>query len=522
MNKTNRALMGTLLGIALVYVAICYIETLETLMNNIDGDRTIVFVPSFIAELILPYINISDFAVLDAMHDAYWELADMYTQFTEDEAIKEYLIPGLVTLGFVLVVAGCVSKPTRDLKGSEDDPQEYLFTHRPKAAFKCIMIPWNILVAAWNKKKVPVILPIIFIPFMLPFALMADAILIVLFAIVWAVMKIRIRSASKKDRETYERITQYAVCPKCKRKFYQPDIKCACDLMISYPVPDVHGIKFHTCNNGHYIPSTNKDGARAQLNAVCPHCKENIATHEAKPIVISLAGPMNSGKTVMMLSAVEELTAKVKGKGIVSEIVTKGISVEAQRAKSRVSPTPPGESDTEQFFMRARDMPEKNIMINDISGAEFLPDEDKILFEEYYRYNRGVIFAIDPLEMMALYHSRSPTKGSKDTPAAVFESFHYMYSEINGYGPSAKSNVPLAIVLTKMDDPRVRNAINAEGSPRDFLKKYEGSTIIGIAESAFKNVKYFAISSLGEDTNAADPFQWILSESDTDLKSKLS
>ena len=498
MNRTNQALMGPLMGIALV----CAVFSLIRTIMNINGGTFSIDIIPFYGGLSMP--------------DVFWDLIRLYSQ--ENTSVTMILFAA----GFALVAAGCASKPTRDLRGSDEDPKEYLFTHRPKAFLQCLMIPWNILTAAWDLKKVPVILPILLIPFMLPFALIADLVLIVLFALVWAVMTVRIRMAAAKDRETYDKETQYAVCPKCKRNFYQPGIKCKCGLILSYPVPSKYGVKYHTCNNGHKIPSTNSDGARAKLQAVCPHCGGGMLTHEAKPIVISMVGSVGSGKTTMMLSAVESLTAAAKDRGIVAEIITDGISANAQRGKGRVLPTRAGELDSQYFFLRSRDLPEKEIVINDISGIEFQPDRDKNLFEEYYRYNDGIIFAVDPLEVLALHHSKSPTKGSKNTPTAALESFYHMYTEINGYGPAVKSTVPFAVVLTKMDDPKVRSAVNAEASPADFLNKYSHSMIVDIAQSAFKNVRYFKTASLGDDINAMGPFLWIISENDADLKRRLS
>jgi len=497
--------MGTLVGIAFVYVVL---SLLSTMLNINDGEYAVKLIPFY-----------DGFAIPESIHNAYWSLIGLYTGLGGDDA--KILTMVLFAAGFLLVVAGCVSRPTWDLRGSDDDPQEYLFTHRPDGFLLCLMIPWNILVAAWKLKKVPVILPIIFIPFMLPFAVMMNIILAVLFALTWTVMTVRIKTTASKDRASYDRETQYAVCPKCKRNFYQPKIKCTCGLVLSFPIPNEHGVKYHTCNNGHKIPSTDADGARAKLKAVCPYCSEEILTHDAKPIVVSMVGSVGSGKTTMMLSAIESIVSLAKEKGIVAEIVSDGITINAQRGKTRVPPTPAGELDSEYFFMRSRDLPEKEIVVNDISGIEFQPDKDKVLFEEYYRYNDGIIFMIDPLEVLALHRSKSPTKGSKNTPIAALESFYHMYTEINGYGPTVKSTVPFAIVLTKMDDPRVKSAVSAEETPIDFLNKHSHKMLVDIAQSAFENVRYFKVASLGESSNAMGTFLWILGENDKDLKNKL-
>jgi len=499
MNKINRALMGTLIGIALVYTIIAFILTV--LLPDLDlGIFSDIFT-FFTAKLIV-------------MLDPIWEFFNVESD--------SHLVMIILTVGLLLVLFGCISRPTWNLKGSDDDPKIYLFTHRPKALFWCLMIPWNILTVFWNLKKVPVIIPILFVPFMLPFALVADLFLIIPFLIARSIMTLRINKAAKKDREIYDRDTQYAVCPTCKRNFRQPKIKCSCGLVYSYPVPSEYGVKYHVCNNGHWMPSNNTDGVRSKLQAVCPHCGGDMITHEAKPIVVSMIGTVGSGKTTMMISAVESITAMAKERGIVSDVITEGISTKAQYGKNKVLPTRSGELDSEYFFLRARDFPEKQIVINDISGLEFMPDKEKNLFEEYYRYNNGIILAVDPLEVMALHHSQSPTKGSKNTPTASLESFYHMFTEINGYGPAVKSDVPFAIVLTKMDDPRVKSAVNAEGSPLSFLNKYSHKMMVDIAQSAFKNVKYFKVASFGSDNNAMEPFLWILSENDADLKKRLS
>jgi len=503
MNKTNAVLMGAVVGVAVVYALLVLIFTL---VDVIDANFVINFDP----------FSITDGSLIpEALQDMYWSLVNVFT------SENEYVTVLLLTVGLLFVLFGCMSPTTRDMRGKESDPKEYLFTSQPMAFVKCLLVPWNSFLFLWSKKKIPVIIPIIFFPFILPFAVIMDIIMIPLFVIVKLVMELRIKLAASKDRQIYDRDTQYAICPKCKREFYKPNIKCKCGLVVSYPSPDAHGISYHTCNKGHKIPCTNADGARSKLQAVCPHCNKEIKTRDAKPIVVSMVGAVGAGKTTLMISGVEGICAVAKEKGIVTEIATDKISPEAQKTKSHVTPTSPGELDSEYFFMRSRDLSEKEVLINDISGIEFEPDQDKILFEEYYRYNDGIIFAIDPLIVMAIHNSMSPTKGSKTTPVVTLESFYHMFTEINGYGPNVRSTVPFAVVLTKMDDPRVKSAVDAEGAGEAFLKKYGQESFVKIVKSAFQNVKYFKVASLGENVNAAEPFKWIITENDKDLKSRL-
>ena len=99
--------------------------------------------------------------------------------------LADYVGDAIATLiffaiGVALVIMGLFSKPSGNCKGPESDPREYIFTHRRLPPLKILAMPWNAITACLNFKKVPVIIPIIFLPLMAPFALYADVLLIVL------------------------------------------------------------------------------------------------------------------------------------------------------------------------------------------------------------------------------------------------------------------------------------------------------------------------------------------------------
>ena len=96
-----------------------------------------------------------------------------------------------------------------------------------------------------------------------------------------------------------------------------------------------------------------------------------------------------------------------------------------------------------------------------------------------------------------------------------FESFHFMYSQITGTSPNRASEVPLAIVATKNDivSPRMEDK-----DVRRYLMENGQDGFVRVAESLFKNIRYFAVSSYGDDCmSAARPFWWIVSETDKEL-----
>lgn len=424
-------------------------------------------------------------------------------------------------IGALLVFAGIMSKPSGNCKGPESDPREYMFTHRRFAPLKVLAMPWNIIPALWSHKKVPVIIPIIFLPLMVPFALYADVIVIVVYAIMAPIMALRIKLAAKKDREKYDAAVGIAICPKCKRTFYQPKVRCKCGSVFEYPVPDKHGLTEHTCNKGHVMPCTNANGARGRLQCVCPHCNEDIPSHEARPVVFSMVGAVGAGKTALIVSAAESIAAKAKSKAFITELATPGITPNMHAIKDVLPPTVAGELDTECMFVWSRELDARELMFNDISGTEFEPREDKVIFQDYYKYTDGFVFAIDPMAVMAFHKSDSPIKSNKTTVSGTLESFYNTFAMVTGTSPSTRSGVPVAVVLTKMDNPRVSAAIRDNGA-EGFLREHGEGDFVKNLQIMFTDVKYFTVSSIGADANAADPFLWITAKKDREFVSKLS
>ena len=285
----------------------------------------------------------------------------------------------------------------------------------------------------------------------------------------------------------------------------RPKVKCRCGLDLDYPVPNEYGYKTHYCNKGHSIPCT--AGKRANLRTVCPYCGADIETREAMPVNIALVGAVGAGKTTLMLAAVGAITDAARTRDVTVEAVTPGISKQAVMAKDVAPRTAAGELDTECLFLRSRSMSDKEILINDISGQEFEPREGKALFEEYYNYTDGIVFVFDPL---ALTRQRKTS-----TPMEVFESFHFMFTQITGGSPRGSSTVPFAIVATRNDimSPRL-----SDSDVRAYLVENGQEGFVKVAESVFPDTRYFAVSSYGESgEGAARPFWWIVSKTDAEL-----
>ncbi|UAL08247.1 MAG: GTPase domain-containing protein [Candidatus Methanogranum gryphiswaldense] len=520
MNKFNMKLFAVPFAITAVYMTLCLVCTITSIQENSVFDFCL-FDPMKVGTLGVAnaYVSLSDIfpeAVWNAFAELPNALLDLIDGVMGDYVKRADMAVAFTIIGFILVIAGMLSKVARNCQ-KKDDSREFMFTTRPHAVLKAAAMPWDIFPAMYSHKYVPVIVPIFFLPFIILFALFSMIIILVIFLIEKAVVGVMAKSAYNKDKKEYDALTQYAVCPKCKRKYYQPNVKCKCGLVFEYPVPGVYGIKEHYCVKGHAVPCNNNNGARSKLNMVCPYCNGEIKTHEARPIVFSMVGAEGSGKTTLIVSAAETVCDAAKKKGLYAD-TSKGISPAVQGSKDAVAPTIMGELDSECLFVWSREIHDRELVFNDISGKEFEPTDDRSLFQEYYKYSDGFIFAIDPLAVIAFYNSNSTFKSNKTTVTSTLESFYQIYTLINGYGPSVRSAVPMAVVLTKMDNPRVSSAVNAEGSPEAFLEKYGQENFVKIVKSTFDNVKYFSVASLGSNSNAIEPFKWVIDQKDEDFK----
>ena len=504
MNGMNKTLYGVVSLIALVYAGLCFALTMEHFTST-DGAALDFFLfwpvggelginltekaPDFIADVLNSYGDLID------------EIAKL---FQLDEDTEYYVELSMVVLGFVIMAAGFTTKFSKDVEGTTN-PVEYLWTHRPKAFLKCILMPFGLIFGCWMRCKPLIVIPIVLLPLYYPWAIMALLYLIVPFLILRFFVGTRIKAASRSEAKQYRRNTDHGVCPQCKRDFDRPKVKCRCGLILDYPVPNIYGYKYHTCNKGHTISC--QSGKRTGLETVCPYCGESIQTREARPITISLVGATGSGKTTLMLSAVDTITQKGRIVDITVESASSGLSKDAIAAKDVAAPTASGELESQIIFLKSFKLKDREIVFNDISGTEFQPDMEKVIFEEYYNYSDGIIFTFDPLALK---------RGvKKNTPQEIFESFHYMFTTVRRMSPSATSDIPFAIVATKND---ILNPALSDDQVRQYLIDNGEENFVRIAESLFTDIRYFSVTSRGADCSSSmRPVWWIVEHVDKTL-----
>ena len=505
MNKTIYAIVSIL---ALAYAGLCLFTTMNyTLPKGDIADFTTIHLYLF-----FPNADALGYDLTEFMHglgmnkSLYGTMLDSLVGYLNLNAqLSNSLEIALMMAGFLIALGGFIAKPSWDVTGDDNNPAEYLWTHRPKAFSRCLLLPWGLMVGAWKRKKPLVIIPLLLLFLYYPWAIIISITLIPVFAIARGIVGLRIRSCAKREAREYSEHTDFGVCPHCKRNFERPKVKCRCGLVLDYPVPNRYGYKYHTCNKGHDIPC--QSGRRSNLTTLCPHCGKQIDTREALPITISLVGGVGTGKTALMLASVETLTQMARIVDVTVDSPSDGLSRDALAAKDFAPKTIAGELESQVVFLKSMTLQDREIVFNDISGTEFQPNVDKVLFQEYYNYTNGIVFTFDPLPLAM--------DARRETPQEVFDSFHYMFTTIRHSNPLEVSDIPFAVVATKND--LMKTPLTDE-TVREFLMDHGQGDFVRLAEASFKNVRYFAVCSHGANcASAMRPVWWIAGFADKEL-----
>jgi GTPase SAR1 family protein len=507
MNGMNKTIYAVVSILALAYVGLSLFATMNYTAIPVEGGKiSPIYIYLFWPNADSLGINLTEFLhSLGVEKNLYGNIIENFVSIMGlDEELSNSVEVTLMMVGFLLALGGFIAKPSWDVAG-RTNPAEYLWTHRPRAFLRCMLVPWGLIIGAWQRKKPLVIIPVLLLFLYYPWAVMMSISLLVPFIFMWVVNTLLISSARKKEEAEYSKNTEYSVCPFCKRNFDRPLVKCRCGLELEYPVPNIYGFKYHTCNNGHDISC--RSGQRANLSTLCPHCKVKIATREARPITISLVGATGSGKTTLMLAAVQTISVMARTVDVTMDSPSPSFSSDALMAKDYAPKTIAGELESQVIFLRSLNLQDREIIFNDISGQEFQPSTDKVIFEEYYNYTDGIIFTFNPFSLAR--------EVKRETPQEVFDSFYYMFSTVRNASPSAQSEVPFAVVATKSDIDR---GVQSDEEVRQFLIDNGEQNFVRLVESLFKNVRYFAVCSYGDNcASAMRPVWWIAGFADKEL-----
>jgi hypothetical protein len=158
--------------------------------------------------------------------------------------------------------------------------------------------------------------------------------------------------------------------------------------------------------------------------------------------------------------------------------------------------------------------------IYDIAGEVFV-DENFDGQQEQFAYCDGFIFIIDPLAVKEVRQENEiddPLLYSMDNVDSVICGFCNAFSALRGLKTTAKSKVPISVVITKADiksvkkqlsRPKIQTLANSEyrGDTnkardtvcREYLFDIGLQNAVNNLEAKFTDVHYFPVSSIGQN-----------------------
>ncbi len=280
--------------------------------------------------------------------------------------------------------------------------------------------------------------------------------------------------AKGEEAGRYAKDTRRCVCPSCGSVFPRPVHVCSCGER--YPSggniplrPSIHGLLHTNCANdgcGRKLPVTDRRRERRALDAVCPECGGSIRTREARPYIISLAGPPGSGKTTFAFSALSALESRgstTRPYGDAHALVTPNaysppyvISVDVSRR-----------TDRSLFFF-------------DISGSYF--DSDHQGFQPQYGQEDMMVIVIDPSAVDA-----------RESSELASNDFWQKVHTVTQTSLSQVIRVPLHLVVTHKD------SVGGHDDVRAYLDSEGYGQMVSSLESSFSSVSYHICDARSED-----------------------
>ncbi|MCL2415191.1 MAG: hypothetical protein FWD01_00085 [Defluviitaleaceae bacterium] len=333
--------------------------------------------------------------------------------------------------------------------------------------------------------------------------------------------------------DTYLRVGQH--CPRCFADFDLPNFRCPeCDKIHEGLTPGRCGVLFAKCSCNQkrkFLPTTIFTG-RSRLECVCPICGEDLASANSKQFFIHLIGGSNAGKTAYMAIFANNYLKEAKNKREDYSIFTK-----VRPKKNFINLAEileKGETETEPQlkeynFVHSHKKPNNaakdSLIIFDINGDQILNEYTKNPIN--FGFCDGFMFFVDPLSVKAVRdkmqsnfdelgmisrEKQGDIKHSPDDFDNVVNQFILKFNSITGESSEQISNIPVAVVITKVDIDVIREGISNCGNLKEYLQDIELDSTIGNIDAKFSNIAYFAVSSK-KSFGISEPIAWIMQKS---------
>jgi hypothetical protein len=345
------------------------------------------------------------------------------------------------------------------------------------------------------------------------------------------------------------------ICPRCHTRLRLPIYVCAtCGGRHDRLIPSTHGVAAHRCRCGSRLPASLFLG-RGALNSRCPTCDYGLsrAHTEAPKICIPIVGGTMAGKTSFAFSLCHEICQTVAPD---LGLETRFLSAETARAyaagaAAMASGRAPDK--TVERVPHAIDLvlereakPFRVIYLYDPAGETF-SDSSYLSQNRFLAYPTGIVAMLDPFAFGLLAEQTdartlAEVRASQLDPDDVASGLLNVLEAEFGLKPTAISNVPLALVVNKIDAARLGGLLGADivaktsrltpketdDEVRDRIIRQQliawGQTrLIHQFETRFRRVGYFAVSALGRSEGPStapfrpqgvvQPFAWLLKQS---------
>lgn len=365
------------------------------------------------------------------------------------------------------------------------------------------------------------------------------------------------------------------VCDRCKIKTELPGYHCPVCGKTHYRLkPNVYGICTHKCECGQKLPAaffvrtknkvTGDLYRRKKLDAVCgnPNCETRVYPDDSRPVTITIAGSPSVGKTAYLTAVAYELIEGVLPKAgctishYTSEKETMYLAAakdyqggETAKTIESADRDKPSAFSLSFFVEHPRLKPKRLVHMFDIAGETFIRNAEH---ERQLQYGyAGVILIVDPMAIPEirdrfedeLDEIDALSIGGEDTNK-VLSAFVAKVQNAGIIATGKQINVPVAIVINKIDQPGVKDAFSEDAVTtyksthadcredqlmdhmcRDFLKENRLGNFVTTVDVNFKTVRYFACSAIGhprgqgtyEPKGVVEPIEWITSLTDKPL-----
>ena len=363
----------------------------------------------------------------------------------------------------------------------------------------------------------------------------------------------------------------FGACPECKRKYLIPTYICpTCGAKHTWLVPGKYGVFQRRCQCGTKIPSHFLTG-RGKLEAECPYCGHKLTGGESVPLYIPVVGGRSAGKTAFITAFSYQFIENVaprKGLNIshfspeTENFYRNEICADYKNGTTRMTLTEANinaaSSKAFSFLVDSSKLqPKRLIRLYDVDGESFVNNTENEM-QLQYGYSQGIVLIIDPLTIPTVRNALDSTANETDRKSVgtlstdlVVDAFMNKLREITGEKSTDVLQIPLAVVLSKMDmkgmeqfygEDAVMEALEAQSLEMDrfsdmedhllrkFLQENGMANLVKSIDMKFKNNRFFACSAIGHvreggkynPKGVLEPMEWIFSVADSGMRSAWS